>query len=745
MARSRALFLILFFLTALLPAIASAQLAEGIGTTYDELILASQSDGDHSRQILGNLLSDFADNPFMAAGRPDTLLGNLFFLFNSGIFIVGTVLLSYFILASVAQTAHEGEVLGKRINGLWVPIRVTLGVFGMLPVFGGFSLAQAVVMWFVILGIGLANIMTSAVISDTQKFNALIPPPGLSSPGPQTAFSADLIKNIFKMNVCAAAGRKHHENMTWSLNRAPVVQLKETSDGHLLSARNTSWGVDCGEVLLERGLLREDGLLEIGYRSAAVDYDSINSIALAGYSTKLQQLDLIQQIMTNEAARFVEAHWNGERNNYQLDLSLFEKLANDANYDVSNAIQQSINATDEAGAAQKTALTQSATEAISQGGWMALGSWHSTYAEVQAALQTASHYGQLKEQPLIIERSRTSTSTERLIDIADHYLNQPVPATTKSDGQFKTDRSPGRWLTTWLFSAAAGGTGGSGMTNPITLAKSSGDMMINSAIAVYSVTTVLENIPLGVGKKALDLIGAVPGVGTFGGMVGSLLSDVQTLLPVVAILLLIIGGVLSIYVPLIPFLTWFAALVGYFVSVIEGLIAAQVWAFGHLSLDGEGMGQKTEKGYQYLFNMLLRPPLMVLAFFFASALCILLGTFLVDSIRTVIENVQGNSATGLISILGFLIIFAILLLTLISTCFDMIFALPDRVIAWAGSGMEFVAGREMSGKIEGQAQAAGRWAGGAAHSANHARTTLNATRARNRLQHQVNDSNKDQK
>src|SRR3546814_17180558 len=70
-----------------------------------------------ARQIL---LSDFSANPFTTVGQPNTLLGNIFFIFNSGLFVGGTALLTYFLLATVAQTAHEGEVLGTRINGLWV-------------------------------------------------------------------------------------------------------------------------------------------------------------------------------------------------------------------------------------------------------------------------------------------------------------------------------------------------------------------------------------------------------------------------------------------------------------------------------------------------------------------------------------------------------------------------------------------------------------------------------------------------
>jgi conjugal transfer/type IV secretion protein DotA/TraY len=724
-------------LALFLPSVAAAQLTGDVGTSYDELVLASQQPGDHSRNILENLLADFAQNPFTAVGQPDTLLGNLFFLFNSGIFIVGTALLSYFILSSVAQTAHEGEVLGKRINGLWVPIRVSLGVFGMLPVFGGFSLAQAVMMWFTILGIGLANIMTSQAISDTEMFNALIPPPGLASPAPETAFSGDLVRNIFSMNVCAAAARKHHEELTWTLSQAPEVVMKEVSNGHLLSVKNTSWGVECGQILLQRGELRDNSWNELGYRSEAVDYDSIKQVAEASYSAKLDQLDQIEKQMMQEASRFVDAYWEGKETNYQLDTSIFSSLAVQANAAVSNYVRAQVQASKEAGDAGASALTKAASESIRQGGWMSLGSWHSTYAEVQAALQTAAYHGQLKETPLQVERNSFNSSVTRLVDVATQIAGQPAPPAAEGTAEFKTN-SPGRWLVT-AIAGSAEGTGGTGMTNPITLAKTTGDLMISGAIGVYSLSTIAENIPLG--SKVLDWVSGVPGVGFFGGMVGSVLNDLKTLLPIVAILLLVIGGTLSIYVPLIPFLTWFAALVGYFVSVIEGLVAAQIWAFGHVSLDGEGMGQKTEKGYQYLLNMLLRPPLMVLAFFFASALVILLGSFLIDGVRTLVENVQGNSATGLVSILGFLVIFAILLITLISSCFDMIFALPDRVISWAGSGMEFVAGRDMSSKIEGQATAASRWAGGAAHAANQGRGALQAARLRNRIQNNQGKGN----
>src|SRR5690606_35384038 len=118
-------------------------------------------------------------------------------------------------------------------------------------------------------------------------------------------------------------------------------------------------------------------------------------------------------------------------------------------------------------------------------------------------------------------------------------------------------------------------------------------------------------------KKVTDFL-AKPdndGKGGVAGFVGWLL-----------MVMFVVGALLSTYIPLIPFITWFSALTNYFFVVFEGLIAAQLWAMNHITTDGEGMGQRTERGYTHVLNVLLRPTIMVLAFFLASALNIVLGT-----------------------------------------------------------------------------------------------------------------------
>ncbi|MGE4337832.1 MAG: DotA/TraY family protein, partial [Pigmentiphaga sp.] len=175
--------------------------------------------------------------------------------------------------------------------------------------------------------------------------------------------------------------------------------------------------------------------------------------------------------------------------------------------------------------------------------------------------------------------------------------------------------------------------------------------------------------------------------------------------------LFIIGALLSLYIPLIPFLTWFSGLVAWSSSVFEGLIAAQLWAMNHITTDGEGLGPRTERGYGYLINMLLRPLLMVLGFFLASGLAIGLGTLFLQMWGAAIANVQGNSATGLASIVGLVVIFSISVIVLVQSIFNLIHELPDRVLGWLGTGLDARFGRELDHEIKQSATTAIRWSG----------------------------------
>ena len=147
----------------------------------------------------------------------------------------------------------------------------------------------------------------------------------------------------------------------------------------------------------------------------------------------------------------------------------------------------------------------------------------------------------------------------------------------------------------------------------------------------------------------------------------------------------VVGAIFSIYIPFIPFIQWMGGLIQYVSIFFEGLLGAPIWAFAHLDADGEGMGQRTERGYLFLLNMMFRPFLMIFGFVLAAALLPLLGTFQAVMFVPAMANVQGDSVTGMASILFLLAVFGMLNVTMIHGLFNLITIIPDQILGWVGN------------------------------------------------------------
>ena len=120
----------------------------------------------------------------------------------------------------------------------------------------------------------------------------------------------------------------------------------------------------------------------------------------------------------------------------------------------------------------------------------------------------------------------------------------------------------------------------------------------------------------------------------------------------------------------------------------------------------------------FALNVTFRPALMLLGFFFASAVMIALGSFQANLFMMAMGNAQGNSITGLMSIIGYLVVFFVLNVTLIQGLFNMIFLLPDQILSLIGSGGHMAdLGKEVEGKVHGLFLAGARLSNGAGNMA----------------------------
>lgn len=115
-------------------------------------------------------------------------------------------------------------------------------------------------------------------------------------------------------------------------------------------------------------------------------------------------------------------------------------------------------------------------------------------------------------------------------------------------------------------------------------------------------------------------------------------------------------------------------------------------------LDGDGLGQRTTHGYMFYITALAQPSLMIIGFFTASALMIVIGTLQAHMFLPAMANVQGNSVTGLFSVIMFVLIFFVINLTLISACFNLIYVITDQVIGFIGSQIDSKLGKDTENK-----------------------------------------------
>jgi len=142
------------------------------------------------------------------------------------VFAAATAWGTYGIAAGIVQTAHEGVALGRRLNAIWMPIRMVTGIGGLVPVFGGFSLSQAVMILAVGWGINGANFLTGKAVEAMANFTPMAVQPELAS---GHAVSADdMASALFIQRLCEIGQMKYENQATAAgVPVAPDSQVNE--------------------------------------------------------------------------------------------------------------------------------------------------------------------------------------------------------------------------------------------------------------------------------------------------------------------------------------------------------------------------------------------------------------------------------------------------------------------------------------------------------------------------------------
>lgn len=718
----------------------------------DDLLRATQP-GDLSTKMFSMLLGDFFSNPTSMIGGQVTVIGSMFLVFNMGVFIIGVVWAGYGLVSGIVETAEKGEVLGRRQSTIWMPIRLGIGVTGIVPVFAGFSPAQAFMVVMTTLGIGLANTMYTKGLQQLSS-NASFMSTNLALPVGLGVDTKELSHTLFRIVVCkvqlekqlAAGGSPETLSVGVPPGANGGIQVGLVSNPKL-----------CGYAALN-SVARSD-TSATSYRNASVNYDGIRNQTYAAWQSGFNAMLSDVERLAVQWIAVAERYQKGDVSSSYYPEAELERAANAFQAQINQGIQSAQNTA----LGNTGAITQAALSNMQRDGWLGAGSWSQTWMEANAAFADAAASMQLASLAPNVENfkklqySMVSDKLEALVKSQDSSGTFRLASNGTSSGNFAAlssfmcsyvtsgadcdsmtnptgNISLGQWFIVKAIKTAAVGSGGGagvagselsiapdiGLVNPIIAFKNLGDytMTFAQGLALLktlasdggAATTAKEEVGGGgVFSSVASFASKIPGAGFLAKVAGSLIAGLVGMLDTMIPYLIVLGLFMAVYIPMIPFMTWMGGVVQYAVVVLQGLAGASIAALSHIDAEGEGLGQRTQAAYMFALNVTFRPALMLLGFFLATGLLVALGTIQTKLFLPAMASAQGNSMTGVLSIFGFLTLFAIVNFTLIQGLYNMVFLFPDQILGLVGVGSPNAdLGRETEGKVHGVFLAGGR-------------------------------------
>ncbi len=685
-------------------------------------------EADLATRMMEGLLGAIFTSPLTVGLTSNTLFGSIFLVFNVIVFAVGTVFASYGIISGIVQTAHEGVVLGKRMSAVWMPVRMVTGIGGLVPAFGGFSLSQVVMILATSWGISFANYAYNQALQAAASTVTLVSP-GFSRTDPNKDANA-MAQALFKQRLCenAYALKKSAFEKTDPPVEIPKADEIKQFDFSQVERTGTVIGraigtdydnTKCFAIGLKRktyfGLVDQEGRWgssAVGFRSGAVDYKQINEESWKGYASNFP-----------EFVTRIHAIADGYQDQVLKSPGLQVRVPNEeiraagvwfgGSAKVKNLDHKSIK--------------EDALKSMSKHGWFGAGSFYSTHAEVNAAVMQAADATEFVIiNPASRAQNLTSGDFDQVYQAASESsgnagkgVSQPGTSFCLVGQNATGNCSFGQKIVEVMLDAGTAGAGGAAsVVDPIIALKNIGDymMVLGEGVLAASVFsgTIAKAADMASGPAAAVATVVAPGAAIAASLANDLVQALAGLAPVVGGLLFAVGALCAIYIPMVPFINWVSGLVQYCCIVVEAMAAAPLWALAHLQADGEGMGQRTERGYLYLLNLLFRPILMVVAFFAASALVILLGSLIMQMFIPAMAAAQGNSITGIFSAIGYVFLFFVIMNTVIQGLFHMLTELADDCLGWVGGIGRSNIGRDVENKVGTMFIAGGRFGQGSA-------------------------------
>jgi len=658
---------------------------------------AGDASVDFLHEVFGKIVNMVASGTDPRGSEIDDALGQMMSVFGTAVLFLGMIFVGYTTIKGTVDSAHDGEVLGRKMSEIWIPIRTVGGTALILPLASGYSTLQIAVLWLALQGVGVADAMWSAALGQIGKDNMVA--------NPIIPDARPLVANILRFEVCAAAMNKQYADS----GRSTRIQATEVPR----SMMNTGdLGNLTGLDLIPPVAIYDTVKNFANSRYTVVDY-KWRAVDNSGNPDKTYiNPDVCGGITWNESWESSEGNANTKTIKAPI-LAAHAAAVRNVITEMRPIAQQIVagqkpaaGAIDTATSNYVSALRAAAQQAVQgtndrarsdflktaeNSGWLFAGTWYNHIVKMNDVMQSTLNSLPTSEPVSILDGRETQEALlnyQDAITVTNEYAKNRIGDVKKVYYHDTNVRAPQDGEGAWeyvkkLVSAPFMGAinqmteeiAGSNL-NHMSQMKSFGDslvvagegLLISSAVAAGAANSWLAQ---GTAKFAFD-----PGA------MLHMLSGSITLLSWAAIGF---GITLSVYAPLIPFITWVASIVNWFVLVIEAVLAAPIWAVAHIHPDGDDAVGRGGQGYMMILSLIMRPALMLFGLISAMLLTQPVTGLVNAAFMSAVSGIQADSVTGVASFIGYVAVYVIMMTTILHTVFSLIHWIPDNVPRWIGA------------------------------------------------------------
>ncbi|UTS82775.1 DotA/TraY family protein [Phaeobacter piscinae] len=637
-----------------------------------------------------------------------TLLTNLISIFNTACLLAALVVGSYTTYVLVFDTAADGKTFGNQSDTKYTIVRILVGAIAFVPIQGGLTVAQLVLVWLTVQGSALGDVAWRAVADGALRDEPVL---AATDPLSETDF---LVSQQFSNALYALAHgelcqREMERLATLASNPAADVNRQATLETDT-STRMGLWGAGTSYTNYHRKIYYSDvggsyGEADnlcgsISHRAEVLTAATTGAGDFAervGSAVVLNRFNAADTAITTNLVPAAEQIANrvfaGERNRSQIETIMRDAVAAAFTNYMSGVSGGGITS------GEYEDLHEALLDEVDTLGWPFAMSWHRGITMASYSANSAATELQIYANPensiddyfsgLGAYLSGRSSGVDRgmFVKVVDDfgYLNQ--------------FHGYAQELGTHRPSATAAVTNGGDADG--------GGLLYSLYQVVLEVFTVTDGGAtaayldpmadvIAVGKQITTVGGTIMAAGAvtevggavFGGVVGGAVTGyvADYLLYPVGWFLLIAGFVLISIIPAIPLVYFFAAVLSWLLLCIEAMFAVplSVLAYFAPARDGTLIGP-ANKIILTLFGIALRPIFTIIGFI-ASLILMRIG---MDFLFLLFSGFLGFMTAGgswftIIIMIGLIFMYIVTTLILIMQASSLIIELGDGAMAGAG-------------------------------------------------------------